>query len=113
MKIVKGYNEYKDLSDFSLNGSDKNRMGDNEITDDETAEIKKLASGEINQIDINGFKVSIPSELDGKSFLVINQEGKHHKIPFGDDSSSVSEAEGKVLDIIKGITILESKRYKK
>jgi len=84
-----------------------------QIKKEEMSELEKLSKGQISEVKINGFTISMPSEFDGKAFLVANEEGKHQKISFEGGYPAMAEAERKVLDIIQGKVILESKRQRR
>jgi hypothetical protein len=84
-----------------------------QLTKEEMDKLQKLSKGQISEVKINGFTISMPSEFDGKAFLVANEEGKHQKISFEGGYPAMAEAERKVLDIISGKSILESKRNRR
>jgi hypothetical protein len=112
MSILKKFNEFYYPEDDSV---EKNPVDSNsyQITQDEMNQLQKLSKGETSEVNINGFTVTMPSEFDGQGFLVANSEGKHKKISFSGGYPEMAEAERKVLDIITGKAILESKRHRR
>lgn len=111
MGILKKFNEY---SGFHYDTKEEVPVNNNvyHITKDEMDKLEKLSKGQIAEVEVNGFSVSMPSEFDGKAFLVA-KDGKHQKISFEGGYSKMAEAERKVLDIISGKSILESKRHRR
>lgn len=110
MSNLKKFNEFYYPEDKSM---EQQPMDSNQyqVSKEEMDQLGKLSKGEISEVKINGFSVSMPSEFDGKAFLVANEEGKHQKVPFDGSYPSMAEAERKVLDIVTGRAIFESKRH--
>lgn len=110
MESMKKFNEFfYPEKDIESNQQDSNQY---QITKEEMDKLEKLSKGQISEVKLNGFTISKPSEFDGKAFLIVNKEGKHQKIEFDGNYPSMAEAERKILDIISGKIILESKRHK-
>jgi hypothetical protein len=110
MAMMKKFNEYffpEQEKEISSPGKDTYQ-----ITKEEMDKLEKLSKGQISQVEINGFIVSMPSEFDGKAFLV-DKDGKHQKISFDGGYPEMAEAERKVLSIITGEVMLESKRHRR
>jgi hypothetical protein len=112
MDNLKKFNEFYHADEESM---EKTPVDSNlyQITKEEMDMLQKLSKGQISQVKINGFTISMPSEFDGQAFLVANEEGKHQKVAFTGGYPEMAEAERKVLDIIKGKVILESKRHRR
>jgi len=112
MGILRKFNEF-----FYPEDSESKEMkvdsGSSQISKDEMDQLEKLSKGQISEVKVGEFTVSMPSEFDGKAFLVVNGEGKHQKISFEGGYQSMAEAERKVLDIIQGKVMLESKRNRR
>ena len=85
----------------------------NVLTKENMEDLKAVKTGKKTEAVIGDFTVSRPAELDG-GYLVINVEGKHQQISLKDKSyESETHLEQKVLDIVTGKILLESKRYKR
>ena len=84
-----------------------------QISTEERQSLEDLRDGKTNEVQVGEFTVTRPSELDG-GYLVANQEGKHQQIHCtkGDHKSEL-DAELKVLDILRGKVILESRRHRR
>ena len=112
MNNLKKFNEFYHADEESMKTPpmDPNMY---QITKEEMSELEKLSKGQVSEVKVGEFTVSMPSEFDGKAFLVANGEGKHQKISFEGGYPAMAEAERKVLDIIKGKVMLESKRHRR
>ena len=111
MGILKKFNEY---SGFHYDAKEEVPVNNDvyHITKEEMDKLEKLSKGQIAEVEVNGFSVSMPSEFDGKAFLVA-KDGKHQKISFEGGYPEMAEAERKVLSIISGKVMLESKRHRR
>lgn len=112
MGVLRKFNEFFYPGD-SENGEIKVDTSLNQISKDEMDQLQKLSKGQVSEVKVGDFTVSMPSEFDGKAFLVANKEGKHQKISFEGGYTKMAEAERKVLDIILGKVVLESKRNRR
>lgn len=81
-----------------------------DVMDDSVVDVEKglmqLKSGEKTQLEMDGFEISLPSELDGKYFLLVNQQNKHVKIKSEPMNSAVMQIE----DYISGKKVMESRK---
>jgi hypothetical protein len=112
MGVLRKFNEFFYPED-SESKEIKTDSTSNEITKDEMDQLEKLSKGQVGEVKIGDFTVSMPSEFDGQAFLVVNKEGKHQKISFTGGYTGMAEAERKVLDILGGKVMLESKRNRR
>jgi hypothetical protein len=87
--------------------------GGNQFQEGDMKKLEDLRDGKITEVQIGEFTVSRPSELDG-GYLVANDEGKHQKIMIdGNSYQSNLKAELKVLDILQGRAMLESRSHRR
>jgi hypothetical protein len=98
MGMLKKFNEYFYKSVSEEMDSDVEMEKDTEL---EGSDLEKLVNGEVNQVEIEGYVVSRPSELDGKYLIV--KDGKHAQ----------RSSEQEVLDIITGKAVFESRKHRK
>jgi hypothetical protein len=102
MGILKKYNEYfYGQNEGDIEGEMENSEMDMDSSDEEQ-ELQKLIDGNKTMVTINGITVSLPSEMDGKVFL-LDKGGKHIR----------RESAQEVLDVLTGKAVFESKKYKR
>lgn len=111
MGVLSKFNEFYYPEDKNMK-MDK-PSGGHQISKEEMSKLEELRDGKITEVQVGEFTVSRPSELDG-GYLVANQEGKHQQIRADKgDYKSELDAELKVLDILRGKVILESRRHRR
>lgn len=91
---MKKFNEFNSFDEREMDG-------EIESPKEDMSELEKLESGEVNKVEINGFHVSKPSELDGE--FLIDKDGKHMR------KSNIQE----VVDVVTGKAVFESRRHRR
>jgi hypothetical protein len=103
MGILKKYNEYLSTqSEGEISPEETMMDDDSNIGSDKQSELQPLIDGEKMSVTIDGYEISLPSEMDGKVFLIVKDK-KHVK----------RESPQEVLDIISGKAVFESKRHRR